>query len=103
MNFLKRKGELSNMSKVINIDVYDLRKKGIEACKTEGSQHYKKKTNNEIEPLEFAILNNRFEDFAITNIIKYVERFRNTRNIDDLKKAVDYSHILAGVEVSKKK
>lgn len=78
--------------------VYYYREKGREHCKTEGSDHYKR---DGIEPIEYAIANNRFEDFAITNIIKYAERFRDTRNTNDLKKVADYAHILCGVELKK--
>lgn len=81
---------------IIDLDYY--RNLGIEYCKTEGSDHYKKRN---IEPLEYAIANDRHEDFAITNIIKYAERFKDTRNCDDLKKVADYAHILCGVEINK--
>lgn len=81
------------------IDVQYYRSLGIECCKTEGSDHYKKRG---IEPIEYAIANGRFEDFAITSIIKYAERFKDTRSTDDLKKIADYAHILCGVEVHEK-
>lgn len=80
--------------KILDINYY--RTAGQVYCKTEGSQHYK---NRGIEPIEYAIANNRFEDFAITNIIKYAERFKDTRSPDDLKKVADYAHILCGVEL----
>lgn len=76
--------------------VYEIRQKGIELCKTDGSEHYKGK-EDEIEAIEFAISRGRFEDFAITSIIKYADRYSRTRNLKDLAKISDYSHILAGV------
>lgn len=84
------------------IDINYYRELGKEFCNTEGSQHYKEiREENGIDAIEIAILNNTFEDFAITNIIKYILRFKRTRNIEDLRKISDYAHILCGVEMDK--
>lgn len=80
--------------------IYAIRKLGVDYCKTGGSEHYKAGQDN-IEPIEYAIQNMIFEDFAITNIIKYASRFKNGRNKNDLKKVADYAHILCGVEIMK--
>jgi hypothetical protein len=34
-------------------------------------------------------------------MIKYATRFKQTRNLDDLKKVSDYAHLLCGLELSK--
>ena len=78
------------------LTVYQAREAGKEFCKTEGSDHYK---NTNIEPAEYAIENGMFEDWAIMNIVKYVTRFKATRDLNSLKKAADYVHILCGVEI----
>lgn len=78
--------------------IYYYRDKGREYCNTEGSGHY---ISKEIEPVDVAIVNNMFEDFALTNIVKYAIRFKDTRNPDDLKKISDYATILCGVELEK--
>ena len=39
-----------------------------------------------IEPAEYAIQNDFAEDWIITNIVKYITRFKKTRDINDLKK-----------------
>ena len=82
----------------INIDIYHFRERGRQYCVTEGSEHYK---GRGMEPAEYAIANGKFEDWATINIIKYVERFKDTRNPDDLKKVVEYAHILCGIELEK--
>lgn len=80
--------------------IYEIRAKGVAYCKTDGSDHYKG-SEDEIEPIEFAIQNGLFEDFAVVNIIKYASRFKKDRNLKDLKKVADYAHILCGVELMK--
>lgn len=80
--------------------VYEIRKLGKENCQTEGSDHYKGNPD-EIEPLEYAVQNGMFEDWAIINIVKYATRFKKSRNIKDLAKVADYAHILCGVEILK--
>lgn len=79
--------------------IYTIRGLGREYCQTEGSQHYK--ASNNIEPAEYAMANGTFEDWAITNIVKYITRFKVTRNKDDLKKVADFAHLLCGVEIDK--
>ena len=84
-----------------SISVYDVREVGRNyCCTTEGSDHYKGDPSI-IEPAEYAMANGLFEDFAITNVVKYITRFKKTRNLDDLKKVSDYAHLLCGVEISK--
>ena len=79
-----------------------IRTLGKEYCVTDGSNHYSEIRKDEgIDAIEIAIKNNVFEDFAITNIVKYALRFKKTRNKDDLKKIADYAHILCGVEINK--
>mgnify|MGYP000848405985 CR=1 FL=1 len=79
------------------ITAYDVRKAGQEFCKTEGSDHYK----GDIEPVDIMISKGIFEDFAIGNIIKYAFRYKVTRNLNDLRKAVDYGHMLCGEVILK--
>lgn len=78
--------------------VYDYRALGIEYCETKGSEHYK---GGSIEPIDLMISKGIFEDFALSSIIKYAARFKNTRNKNDLKKIADYAHILCGVVLSR--
>ena len=78
--------------------IYAIRKLGRDYCQTEGSTHYK---TSVIEPAEYAMANDTFEDWAITNVVKYITRFKITRNKDDLKKVADFAHLLCGVEIDK--
>ena len=78
--------------------IYAIRKLGRDYCQTEGSAHYKSST---IEPAEYAMANGKFEDWAVTNVVKYITRFGDTRNKDDLKKVADFAHLLCGVEINK--
>jgi len=80
------------------MSIYDVRKLGREYCQTEGSAHYK---GGGVEPIDLMISKGIIEDFCIGNIVKYATRFKHTRNLEDLKKVSDYSHILAGVELEK--
>lgn len=83
--------------------IYEVRQLGREFCNdTEGSEHYKGDDKN-IEPAEYAIQNDFAEDWIITNIVKYITRFKKTRDINDLKKISDYTHILCGIEIINKK
>ncbi|MBA1335879.1 MAG: hypothetical protein HPY66_1697 [Firmicutes bacterium] len=77
-------------------NLYEYRERGIEVCQTEGSQHYK---DGGLEPFDLIIAKGMTEDFCIGNIVKYAVRFKWTQNIEDLKKAADYAHILAGVKI----
>lgn len=86
-----------------NKDINYYRDIGIHRCQTRGSEHYSKiREQNGIDAIEIAILNGIFEDFAITNIVKYALRFKQDRELNDLKKIADYAHILYGVEYEKK-
>lgn len=79
--------------------VYKVREVGRNfCCSTEGSSHYKQ---GGIEPFDLMIAKGLAEDFAIGNMIKYAIRFKQTRNIEDLKKVSDYSHLLCGIEILK--
>jgi len=80
------------------MSIYDVRKLGREYCQTDGSAHYK---GGGVEPLDLMISKGIIEDFCIGNMVKYATRFKHTRNLEDLKKVSDYSHILAGVELEK--
>lgn len=80
--------------------IYDIRSAGVEYCKTDGTYHYKG-GKTEIEPIELFIQNGIFEDWAISNIIKYALRFKKGGELNDLKKIADYAHILCGVELMK--
>lgn len=73
------------------------RKDGIAYCQTEGSEHYKK---SNIEPLDLTISKGLAEDFCLGNIIKYATRFKETQDVDDLKKIADYAHILCGMKLN---
>jgi len=81
------------------MNIHEIRELGKNFCQTVGSAHYRE---NSIDPIEYAIANNMIEDFCLINIIKYASRFKHIRNLDDLKKVSDYSHILCGVELEKK-
>lgn len=85
------------------IDSIDMiRTLGKEYCVTDGNNHYSEiRKDKGVDAIEIAIKNNVFEDFAITNIVKYALRFKKTRNKDDLKKIADYAHLLCGVEINK--
>ena len=79
--------------------VYKAREAGRNyCCNTEGSAHYKE---GGIEPFDLLIAKGVAEDFAIGNMVKYAIRFKQTRNLDDLKKVSDYAHLLCGVEILK--
>ena len=74
----------------------DTRKIGRDFCQTEGSMHYKE---GGMEPLDLLMVKGLGEDFCIGNIVKYAIRFKDTRNLNDIKKVSDYAHILAGIEL----
>lgn len=80
------------------MDVYEYRRLGKALCETEGSDHYK---GGGVEPLDLMIAKNMYEDFCLGSIIKYADRFKETKNINDLKKIADYAHILCGIEHTK--
>lgn len=79
-------------------NIYELRAMGREYCVTEGSNHYK---GGNIESADLIIAHGMGEDWMLGNIIKYATRFKITRNLEDLKKVVDYAQILTGVELDK--
>jgi len=80
------------------MSIYDIRKAGREYCQTEGSGHYK--SANNVEPIDLIIAKGFAEDFCLANIIKYASRFKQTQNLQDLRKISDYSHILCGAKLS---
>ena len=80
------------------MNIYDIRQQGREYCQTEGSEHYK--AINSLEPIDLIIAKGLAEDFCLANIIKYAARFKQTQNLNDLKKASDYSQILVGVKLN---
>jgi hypothetical protein len=78
------------------MNTYEARRAGREYCNTEGSEHYK---GGEVEPLDLIFALGYGEGFCMGSAIKYASRYKNTRNLDDLKKVSDYAHILCGVEL----
>lgn len=83
-----------------NKDINYYRDIGIHRCQTRGSEHYR--SENNIEPLDLIIAKDMIEDFSLANIIKYAARYKYAKNLNDLKKIIDYAHILYGVEYEKK-
>jgi hypothetical protein len=81
------------------MNVYEARHAGREYCNTEGSQHYK---GGEVEPLDLIFALGYGEGFCMGSAIKYASRFKETRNLADMKKISDYAHILCGVELAAK-
>ena len=78
---------------------YEARAVGRDYCNdTEGSDHYK---GGDVEPLDLIISKGLTEGFCIGSIIKYVVRYLETQNLQDLRKACDYIQIFCGVEMSK--
>lgn len=82
--------------------IYEIRKAGREYCQTEGSEHYKA-VDKLVEPIDLIIAKGLAEDFCLANIIKYASRFKQTQNLQDLRKVSDYAHILCGVKLQKEK
>lgn len=82
-----------------HLNVYQARKLGRDYCQTEGNEHYKE---GGIEPIDLMVAKGIFEDYALGNIVKYATRFKKTQNLDDLRKAQDYAHILCGVKLNEK-
>ncbi len=80
------------------MSIYEIRQAGREFCQTEGSEHYK--SVDKLEPIDLIIAKGLAEDFCLANIIKYAARFKQTQNLNDLKKASDYSQILVGVKLN---
>jgi len=79
--------------------IYEIREQGKAFCLTDGSAHYK--AVDGVEPIDLIISKGLAEDFCLSNIIKYAARFKQTQNLQDLKKISDYSHILVGVKLQK--
>lgn len=82
------------------VTVYEARSKGKEYCQTDGSEHYIRPV---IEPLQLIINSSYAEGFCLGNIIKYAARYEQTRDLEDIKKAVDYAHIFCGIAKSEAK
>ena len=78
-------------------NTYEIRAAGKAYCETEGSSHYK---GGDVEPMDLIMAKGLGEGFCIGNMIKYAARFVKTRNLEDLKKVVDYAHFLVGIELS---
>lgn len=79
------------------MNIYEIRQAGREYCQTEGSEHYK--AVDKLEPMDLIIAKGLAEDFCLANIIKYAARFKQTQELEDLKKAADYATILVGVKL----
>ena len=76
--------------------VYEARAAGREFCQTEGADHYR---GDGPEPLDLVISRGYAEGFCLGGAIKYAGRYSQTRDLQDLKKAVDMLHIYCGVEL----
>lgn len=81
------------------MNVYRARMVGKEYCQTDGSKHY---IRPYVEPLDLIINSGYAEGFCLGNVIKYAARYEKTRDLEDIKKAVDYAHILTGLELAKR-
>ena len=79
-------------------DVYQARARGREFCRTEGAAHYQAPG---AEPLDLIISRDYSEGFCVGGAIKYAGRYRRTRDLEDLKKAVDLLQIYCGAELLK--
>jgi len=79
------------------LTVYEARARGREYCQTEGSDHYQ---GSSPEPLDLIISQGYAEGFCLGGAIKYASRYQRTRELGDLRKAVDMLHILCGVVLS---
>jgi len=76
--------------------VYEARAAGRKYCETEGSDHYRGAAP---EPLDLIISQEYAEGFCLGGAIKYAARYSRTRDLGDLKKAVDMLHIYCGVSL----
>jgi len=81
-------------------NVYQARAAGREYCRTEGAAHYHQAPG--AEPLDLIISCDYSEGFCIGGAIKYAGRYRRTRDLDDLKKAVDLLQIYCGVRLAER-
>ena len=79
-------------------DVYQARARGREFCQTEGAAHYQAPG---AEPMDLIISRDYSEGFCVGGAIKYAGRYKRTRNLEDLKKAVDLLQIYCGAELLK--
>ena len=76
------------------MNIYEIRKRGRELCQTDGSEHYKRRTQ---EPIEKTIEEGNGKGFCIGSIRKYLDRYNQTDNLKDIIKLADYAIILAAV------
>lgn len=58
-------------------------------ARQEGGQHYSKQS---IQPLQYILANDL--DFCQGNVVKYVTRFRDKNEVEDLQKVIHYTQIL---------
>lgn len=79
--------------------VYEARAAGREFCMTQGSEHYHQAGP---EPMELLISCGLAEGYCLGSVIMYASRYQRTRELGDLRKAVDMLHILCGIELSAK-
>ncbi len=90
--------EIIPASPTAHLTVYEARENGRKCClDTQGSDHYKA---GNLEPMDLVISKDMSEDFCLGNIIKYATRFKQSQNLNDLKKISDYAHILCGVKLN---
>ena len=67
------------------IDIYKIRKKGVELCKTEGTEHY----YNEIEPIELIFALGYGKGFCLGNVIKYAARYKGPKQKSIVEKMLE--------------
>lgn len=78
--------------------VYDYRAIGRDYCQTEGAEHYQQ---DGIEPTDLIISLGLADGFCLGNVVKYAARYSRNGDAEDLRKAVDYLHILCGVKLGR--
>lgn len=78
---------------------YEARRRGRDYCQTDGEEHYQ---HGGIEQIDYIIARGWSNGFCKGSVTKYLARHDYTGNTGDLRKAADYLHILAGVELAEK-
>lgn len=78
----------------VDLTVYEARRRGRDFCQTDGAEHYQQDI---IEPTDYIIAQGWANGFCKGNVTKYLARHDHTGNMEDLRKAADYLHILCGV------
>lgn len=82
------------------IDVYTARKTGRKYCNdTEGSKHY---VQPGVEAMDLIISLGYHKGYCLGSAIKYLSRFKRTKQLGDLRKASDMIHIYVGAELKRR-